>query len=188
LFQSLESSGVLDDTILVLTSDHGEQFERGVKGHLQRTLHQPIMKIPLFIFDPDQNERVDIYENTSSIDLLPTMLELSKKPIPDWIEGQVLPFYNSSYRNVPIFANVARGTIGKEPIKQGTFSVIKDGIKLIYYFGYEDLPDGMPQYELYKLEEDPEELVNLYESESKIAQSLLELIQQKIADADGILS
>src|SRR5919112_1821738 len=39
LFNYLESSGVLDDTWVVLKTDHGELFERGVRGHTPPLLY-----------------------------------------------------------------------------------------------------------------------------------------------------
>ena len=52
LYHLLESDGVLENTYLILTSDHGEMFERGILGHMTPSLHQPVINIPLVIFPP----------------------------------------------------------------------------------------------------------------------------------------
>ena len=61
LFDYLESSGALDNTWVVLTADHGELFERGVRGHISPLLYQPVVRIPLMIFEPGSTARVDIH-------------------------------------------------------------------------------------------------------------------------------
>src|SRR6266498_5564007 len=52
LYDHLESSGVLDNSWLILTSDHGEMNERGISGHMTNSLYQPILRVPLMIFEP----------------------------------------------------------------------------------------------------------------------------------------
>ncbi len=51
-FDYLDSSGLLDNTWVVLTSDHGEMFERGIDGHDTEVLYEPVIRIPLMIFEP----------------------------------------------------------------------------------------------------------------------------------------
>ena len=57
LYTLLQESGVLENTWLVVTSDHGEMFERGVIGHSTEVLPYPLTNIPLLIFPPGQQER-----------------------------------------------------------------------------------------------------------------------------------
>jgi len=53
LFDELESRGVLDNTIIIVTSDHGEGLgEHGLIGH-GRSLYDPEMRVPLLVFLPD---------------------------------------------------------------------------------------------------------------------------------------
>ena len=96
LYDYLESEGHLENTWLVLTSDHGEMFERGIYGHRQPTFHQPVIHVPLLIFEPGQQERQDIYTPTSALDIVPTMLHLTGHAIPGVMDGQILPPFNHS--------------------------------------------------------------------------------------------
>ena len=85
----MEESGMLENTWLIFTSDHGEMFERGINGHMTVCQHEPVMKIPLIIFEPGQTTRRDVYTPTNSVDVLPTLLHLTGQPVPDWVEGEV---------------------------------------------------------------------------------------------------
>ena len=126
LYNDLEDQGILANTWLILTSDHGELFERGILGHLTPLMHQPVIKIPLYLFEPGRRSRLDIDENTSSIDVLSTLLSLQGREIPSWVEGQVLPPFAKGNAKTPrqIFALQAKG-IGKEdPIVKGTVMLV----------------------------------------------------------------
>jgi arylsulfatase A-like enzyme len=91
LLDHMQQTGLLDNSYVIVTSDHGEFFERGVHGHSTRLLFEPVIRVPLLISVPGQRERKDISMLTSNIDLLPTMMHIAGLPIPDWCEGQVLP-------------------------------------------------------------------------------------------------
>ena len=80
LYHHLEENGILENTWLVLTADHGEMFERGITGHQAPPMFQPLVRIPLVIFAPGQESRVDIYERTNAIDVLPTLMQRRSSP------------------------------------------------------------------------------------------------------------
>ncbi len=74
---SLDEAGVLDNTYLIITADHGELFERGEHGHVTRLLYDAVIHIPLLILVPGQKSRRDIFHPTDSVDLVPTLLKIS---------------------------------------------------------------------------------------------------------------
>ena len=61
LFNYLQDSGTLDRSIVVITSDHGEMFERGISGHTTPLILYPLVHVPLVISTPGQTERVDVH-------------------------------------------------------------------------------------------------------------------------------
>ena len=61
--------------------------------------------------------------------------------------------------------------------------MIKGQYKLHYYHGYTDL-GVREQVQLYDLESDPEELVDLAASEPEVASSMLEQLKDRLQDAD----
>ena len=135
---------------VVFTSDYGEMFERLIFRHVTPTLYQPIIRVPLLISLPQQTTRQDIYTPTSCIDLLPTLLHLTGRPIPTWCEGLVLPPFSTA--DPPpgrsLFALEAKNNPKSAPLDVATFTMIKGDYKLIYYRGYEGFDDVFKLYNL----------------------------------------
>ena len=77
----LEQAGLLENTVIVITSDHGEElFDHGGKGH-RLTLFDEVLHIPLVVRYPASLPRnVRIAAETASIDVGPTLLELAGLP------------------------------------------------------------------------------------------------------------
>ncbi len=181
LLDALETTGVLDQSYLVVTSDHGQMFERGVEGHVTPLLYDPVIHIPLIVSSPGQNERKDIYSPTNSVDVLPTLLQLAGRNIPDWCEGKLLPGLGGvEDLQRSSFAIDAKLNPAFAPIKKGTVAMRKGKYKLIYYTGYEK-DDA---FELYDLENDLEELVDLYPSQPSVAATMREELLAKLNDVN----
>ncbi len=182
LYENLEKTGLLENTWLILTSDHGEIFERGIIGHITPIYHQPMLKIPLLIFPPGQSTRVDIYDKTSAIDLLPTLLHVTNQDIPEWTEGMVLPPFSSS--NALSERDISTIHVEKfaenGSIAEATVVYMQGDYKLMWYFGYEQLEEDTEFVELYDLTNDPDEEYNLSTSHKNIANDLLESLKEKV--------
>ncbi len=185
LFDFLQASGLADDTWVILTTDHGEMFERGIRGHLTPVLFQPIIHIPLVIFEPGRKNRADIDTPTSAVDVLPTLLHLTGFPSADWCEGTVLPPFANAKPDRNIHAVQARYNEPLSPLSEATTMLVKGEYKLVYYFGYKELKRKKERIELYNLREDPEELHNLYPEQKKIGKAMLEELKAASATADA---
>lgn len=181
LFDQLETSGVLDDTWVVLTSDHGEHLERGIAGHLTPVLYEPVIRIPLMIFEPGKSTRTDIFTPTSAVDLYPTLLQITGGSIPDGLDGLVLPPFSNtiltSERN--IYAVQTSNRDADKPLTEVTLMQIRGDYKLMYFTGYEELK-GRERAELYNLTEDPEELNDLFTDQSSLGKTLLDELKSKL--------
>lgn len=190
----MENEGLLENTWIILTSDHGEMFERGNFGHATPHLYQPLVHIPLIIFEPGKKSRNDIYTPTSCTDILPTLLQITGQTIPAWIEGNVLPpfqFVNSA-RAPSVFSfhgKLIQDKYGE--LVNGTMVMVKDNMKAIRYFGYTDAygyPIEMlsdPWYEVYDLSNDPEEINNLMILNPSSAKDLIDEMEQKFQEIKG---
>ena len=182
LMAQLESQGVLDNTIVIVTSDHGELFERGISGHITPVMYEPLVHIPLLIHLPGQKERRDMDTLTSAVDLLPTLMQMVGQGRPNWCEGQILPGIGGSepVRGRAIYALEAKNNRKTGPLTEATLVLIKDQYKLIHYFGYEASEDW---YELFDVVNDPEERTNLYQADDPLSTTLR---QELLAQLDAI--
>ena len=86
----LEKRKLLDDTILVITADHGEELtDHGLLGH-HKTLFEEVIRVPLLLRVPGQLTRVDVKQLVMLTDLAPTLLSLAGIDIPPSFEGRAL--------------------------------------------------------------------------------------------------
>jgi arylsulfatase A-like enzyme len=180
MFTFMRESGLLENSYVIITSDHGEMFERGVVGHLTPLIFEPLIHIPLIISSPGQVDREDIYDYTSAVDIVPTLARLTGLPIPDWVEGVPLPGLggNGGERR-SIYSIDAKNNSSFKQISHGSISATNDPYRLTYYNYPED-----QQFEFYDLDADPEELNDLYPSQPVEAMRMKDELLQRLAEAD----
>jgi arylsulfatase A-like enzyme len=182
LFDFLGSSGLFDRSHVVLTSDHGEMFERGDVGHWTRMIYDPLVHIPLIIKSPGQQGRQDVHTATSSIDVLPTLAAMAGNPIPQWAEGQLLPgFGGVEDGGRSLFIVDAKNNPSWAPLTHATVSLTKNNQRLTYY----NYPGEWQGFEFYDLDEDPEELHNLHEASPAAAREMQDELMQRLAEANA---
>ncbi len=170
LFQSaleaLKRKGALEDTLVVLTADHGEELlDHGFVGHastsLQAKLYQELVRIPLIVSWPGKvpsGKRIET--RASQIDILPTVLsQLGIQSDPE-LPGLDL-FGDLPKRRALFFESVISGN---QTIKEHENIWVRAIIDGDYKFISND--------ELYNLKNDPGEKVNLVEREPEIAAKL----------------
>ena len=180
LFDFLRDSGLLDNSYLVFTSDHGEIFERGEAGHFTPLIYDALIHVPLIISRPGQTERQDVYSVTSSVDVLPTLAHVAGKPVPDWAEGKLLPLFGGTEEmDRSIFSMDAKSNSAFRPLNVFTVSMTKGNFRLTYY----KYP-SFTRFEFYNLEDDPEELHNLYPSQPAICLKMRDELLQKLSEVN----
>jgi arylsulfatase A-like enzyme len=112
LVDGLTERGLLEDTLLVVLSDHGEEFfDRSTHGHGHRNLHAELTAVPLVMHWPaglPGGARVDGL--VRGIDLLPTLLELLGLPPAEGVDGDSVAEAARSGasvagRDAPLFAH-----------------------------------------------------------------------------------
>ncbi len=94
LFNHLRASGQMDDTVIVITSDHGDYLGDHWLGE-KDLFHDPSVRVPMIIYDP--SPEADATRGTvcdalvESIDLVPTFVEMAGgTPRDEWLEGRSL--------------------------------------------------------------------------------------------------
>lgn len=181
LVRHMEADGILDSSYVIITSDHGEMFERGFWGHGDVLMYEPNIHIPLLIHAPGQAFRFDIHTPTSNVDLLPTLLSLAGRDAPPELDGQVLPGFADAYDlEKPLFSMYSVEAPAFAPLKKIVVSMRKGDFKLIATLGYaaEDM------FELYNLRNDPEEMQDLSKKDTATIQRLRDELLSHLADAN----
>jgi arylsulfatase A-like enzyme len=90
LLGDLREAGELEDTLVIVTSDHGEELhEHGQIGHA-RSLHSELLRVPLVLAGPGVPQGFRCAQPVGLVDLVPTVLELVGIAPAASIEGQSL--------------------------------------------------------------------------------------------------
>ena len=89
--RQLDQAGVLDRTVIVFASDHGETFgEHDVYGHARNVL-TPVLHVPLVIRFPFVvGPAIRVAAQVRNVDIAPTLLELAGIEVPASFEGASL--------------------------------------------------------------------------------------------------
>lgn len=161
LFDELRERGVLERTIVVVTSDHGEHLgDHGLTGH-GNSLYMPLLHVPLIIRYPSRVRAGRVPAPVSLRDVPATILDLagldtdlgaSRSLVWMW-ESEVDP---EAAPAEPLFATVERGinTPPNEPVALGDMhTLVRDGLHYIR--------NGDGREELYRFEVDPLESTDL---------------------------
>ena len=89
ILDGLERRGLADDTMVVITSDHGEEFwDHGSVGH-GHNVYEELLHVPMFVRLPGvTDEPRPVSEPVGLVDVLPTVLDALGKEIPDHVSGR----------------------------------------------------------------------------------------------------
>jgi len=155
-FKILEKHGVLKDSVVIITTDHGDEFgEHDGLSH-DGKMYSELISSPLLIYRYNRTHG-EVYDKlVSNIDIPPTILYLfGLEPLKAFIGHSLLPLEN--YPQKGIFGEA----IGK------TGSHEKETDKPIYFYQENDLKiiyrEANQSWEMYNLQEDPEEVNNIIE-------------------------
>jgi arylsulfatase A-like enzyme len=89
-FEWLDGRGLFQNSLIILTSDHGEElFDHGGFSH-GYTLHEEVLRVPMYIKLPLQSRPKDISARTSLLDIYPTILDFFSLPSPYEVDGRSL--------------------------------------------------------------------------------------------------
>lgn len=167
----------MSNTIIIVSADHGESFSHGYVGHNGSLLYESLIHIPLIIKLPGHEESRMVDMPVEQIDIAPTILDLAKIPLPDWMEGRsLLPLIQGkSVEPRPVFSMqlIRNRAIGNFPITRGTISVRDGDYKLIY-----NLDDKKSL--LFNISADPEEKHDSSDVTPEIAKRLKGLIDENL--------
>lgn len=168
LFKYLEDTGRMQDTMIVLTSDHGDYLGDHWMGE-KELFHDPSVRVPLIVYDPSKaanSTRGTVCDDlVESIDLAATFIEFAGGDVPDHIvEGRsLLPILRGKtpkdWRDFAISeydysATQMSVNLGLKPRDARLFMVVDKNWKFIH-------AEGGLRPMLFDLKNDPEELHDL---------------------------
>jgi len=109
LVEKLESLGILDESLLIITSDHGEEFfEHGSKGHRNNLYDESIM-VPLIMRYPEQLPAgKTIARQARIIDIFPTAAALMEVPGSPEAMGENLAPYMKGQAQMPELSGLSQ--------------------------------------------------------------------------------
>jgi arylsulfatase A-like enzyme len=176
LFELLDRHGLYEDAIVVVLSDHGEEFlEHGAFNH-GRTVYEELVRVPLLIRLPGGRHagRV-VQEPVALLDVAPTILDAANLPIPPAFQGDSL-------------LGVIKGSQAGDRLREravyfespnaraGVHGLRRDRWKLIR--------NGSGEEELYDLASDPRERRNLSNEAVEVREELSTRLAAWVAEME----
>jgi arylsulfatase A-like enzyme len=163
LFSQLDGFGLLAETIIVITSDHGEEFEEhGRVNHEQ--LYQEILHVPLLIYHPQLDRSHRRPELAQSIDLMPTVLALQRLQPGLPVSGRDL------LATTPEAAAGEWAYAEARPHDRAAYHWHDEGLYHLLSFG-----DTRPR-ELYRVDLDPSETMDFAATETEVFQTMVDFL------------
>jgi arylsulfatase len=165
LLDYLDELGIADNTIVVLNSDHGHMIGEHGLSHKGAFCYEGVTRIPTLVRWPGRvtpGTRCDAL--VEAVDFMPTMLDMCGAAIPDGCHGQsLMPLLDGTTEKLRDYAFVQWDDFG--------YCIRGERWKLTYYDSDED-------GELYDLDNDPLEKVNVYHDQA--ARAVRDELLQKL--------
>lgn len=153
LLNKLRKMDVLDKTLLIITSDHGEEFfEHGVFGHANEHSYDELIRVPLIIYAPWIGKNIIVNDQVEHMSIAPTIIDAMGL-------GETNDFMGKSV--IPTIKDGMGGTKGVIIESSRTKIAYRDSEwKFIY-------DKEREKCEIYNLKEDPKEKNNIAELEKE---------------------
>lgn len=163
-FDSIEKEGILENTIVIILSEHGEMFAKygrfGRAGTIRGTLFDDVIHIPLIIKHPKLSPK-RVHNLVQIIDIMPTILDFLNIPIIEEAQGKSLvPLIveNKTVNNF-VFAGSNYGRLNFDIYSVLSVNeIVRDkDWKLMHEISYLENGTIIDEYNLFKIDESGEE-------------------------------
>jgi arylsulfatase A-like enzyme/Tfp pilus assembly protein PilF len=163
---ALEERGLLDETLLVLTADHGEGLGQHKEGFHGFFVYDSTVRVPLIVRPPFAELAGRVVEApVSHVDLLPTILDATGQPHPDALQGvSLLPL---------LLGDVDETSSDRVVYSESLYPLLHYGWAPLRSVRTRDFKFiDAPQAELYSLAGDPGETENVLRREPQVSRDL----------------
>lgn len=159
LFDYLNQEGLLEKTLIVLTSDHGEEFgEHGSVAVHSHTLYDELLRVPLILRMPEAHpQQKTIEDQVQSIDIFPTILHIAG-----------IPHQNRMSQGTSLAPLLEGQSLDREPNIAFSERTPSDGLFLRAlrdssqkYIFEENKKNGSLKHSFFDLKNDPAEQINV---------------------------
>lgn len=192
VLDALEKLGIYDDTLIVVTSDHGEAFlEHNLLMHqevYEQAVWVPLILKPARIADPSPSANAPINPSGGTVvtgpaelsDVTPTVLELLELPVPTGVTGHALPLAGP----ISSDASLTEREVFSYYLFPPTFTyrafALRHGDYTLVHHNFGDVATLRP--ELFRNGDDPYELRPLDTPEAEATRTeLLSRLRQRLA-------
>lgn len=183
LLNYLENSGLLQNTIVVITSEHGEMFAKygrfGRAGTLRGTHYDDVVRIPLIVYHPKLSQ-ARVNGLVQLIDVMPTLLDFLGVRTPSSAQGKSLvPLIlegNEVNEYVLMGSRYGRADATEYNLVSINEAIRSKEWKLIREIIFEE--NTTEKLELYHIKKDKDELNNLVGSRKDV----LEILYTKLSE------
>jgi arylsulfatase A-like enzyme len=168
LLDQLRRRGRIENTLVIVTADHGEHFgDHELYGH-GNSLYEPAILVPLIIWRSDatlrgvSNRMVSLTEIPATIahEAAPDV----QTPFPGETLARFFPPGSATDQESPVHSEIAKPA--RWPACGGRSPVFRGSMRSVIWRGYKYIRNGDGVEEIYQLAEDPAELNNLADSVS----------------------
>jgi len=187
LLEALDDAGYLDNTVVIVSSDHGEHLGEAHMLDHQYSLHQVLLHVPLVVYAPKRFPAGRETRPVATFDLFPTVLELAGVPLPAGLRSHAVSLLapqtqrrllaESPETSLVGIAQVKRAhpDFDPAPFQRSLRTLVADARKFVWG------SDG--RNALYDLSTDPLETRNLLSDEPQLAARL----EGELGDLSGTL-
>ena len=187
LLDALKSVNILDNTIILFTSDHGCHFKTR-NGEYKRSCHDASIRITMAVRGPGFDGGGRRQELISLVDVPPTLLDAAGVPVPPHMQGHsFLPLNRGENRGWPeeVFVQISESQVGRcvrtHRWKYSVHAPDRQAWK-------DSASDRYVEQFLYDLQSDPYELQNLagLDSHRKVADAMRDRLVGRITQVEGV--
>ena len=184
MMDALKSLDMLENTIILYTTDHGNHFKTR-NGEYKRSCHESSVRLPTALIGPGFTGGGRLMQQFSLLDMPPTLLDAASLPVPEQMQGRsIMPLVRRASTDWPeeAFIQISEAQVGRAVRtarwKYGVDAPDKDG-------GQDAGSDRYVEQYLYDLAYDPYELTNLIgmDSHRQTADILADRLIRRMVDA-----
>jgi len=183
IVDALKSLGLLDETIVLFTSDHACHFKTR-NGEYKRSCHESSIRVPMALSGPGFEGGGRVQQLVSLVDMPPTLLDAAGLPVPSEMAGRsILPLLRRKRAGWPdeIFVQIGESQVGRA-VRTRRW---KYGVGAPDVHPLEPSADRYKEQYLYDLECDPYELTNLFgrDSHGEVSRIMRERLIRRMQQA-----